>query len=93
MLVGALQGREIHIVVAPKVWRLVSKVKTNFKVARFPPAALRAPAPFTGGRLWFVRTLQADLRGVVGAAPYRVCANIGKGHFVFRRGGFYILLH
>ena len=30
-------------------------------------------------------------RGVVGAAPYRVCANIAGKHFVDRRGGFYIL--
>ena len=33
-----------------------------------------------------VRTLQADLRGVVGAAPYRVCANIVGKHLVFPQG-------
>ena len=47
----ALQGREIHIVVAPKVWRAVSKTKTNSLVARAPPAAYGAtPLPEGGFR-------------------------------------------
>ena len=41
------------------------------------PSGAPAPAPFAQGSLFgLVRTLQADLRGVVGAAPYRGCANI-----------------
>ena len=43
-------------------------------------------------RCW-VRTLQADLRGVVGAAPYRVCANIAGTYLVHRRGGHWSPAH
>ena len=48
----------------------------------YNPSGALAPAPFAqGGLFWFVRTLQADLRGVMrlwrcAPAPYRVCANI-----------------
>ena len=52
----------------------------------YNPSGAVAPAPFTGGSLGFVRTLQADLRGVVGAAPYRVCANIAGTYLAHRRG-------
>ena len=47
----------------------------------YNPSGAVTPAPFAGGCLGFVRTLQADLRGVMrlwrcAPAPYRGCANI-----------------
>ena len=57
----------------------------------YNPSGALAPAPFTQGSLFgLVRTLQADLRGVMrlwrcAPAPYRVCANIAGKHPVLRR--------
>ncbi len=38
-IVESLQSEESYTVVAPKVWRAVSKTKTDSLVARSPPAA------------------------------------------------------
>ena len=49
--VEVLKGGEIYIVVTPTVGWLVFKTKTNFKVARAPPAA-HAPPPLPEGGFW-----------------------------------------
>ena len=73
---GAAQRAAEGLYLTETIFFLSCKLQT-FTI----PQALSRQLPLHKGAFWFVRTLQADLRGVMrlwrcAPAPYRVCANI-----------------